>query len=659
MNYRDTVRFTWNIHYKCNFRCSYCFFEGKWQEYEKRNIYLSVDEWMRYWERMHKLYGPPVIIITGGEPFLYPNFIELIKRLSGISRHINISTNASRDLDIFIKNISPENVSLSLSFQPEFEHIDSFLDKLSFVRNSGFDGCVNFVAYPPYIKDIPAYIEKFNSLGHQLKIIPFWGTYENREYPHSYTEEEKRRLNIDEQWYKNVRKKGTLCWAGKRTVLIFPDGKVARCGQIGERMLIGNFFDEDFKLYDRPLPCDAEYCPCDEGKVLPDEEEVCQPAASTEDRECVVEISQTKENSGALEMSVEQNARLNDEEYNSRKVKLQSSPTAIFIQAANLCNSNCVFCSRGHDYEIFDLDTHKQRFNTSFYPFLRRCQRIIMTGSGEFLQLPNSLDILDYFDYAFSDSEKMFSTNGSSLVEAVCNKIIASRSAYTIHISLHSSNHKLHSVLTRTNNFYRIVSQTKYLLEQREEKRKDNLTVKLIFVATTLNIEDLPNFVRLAKQLRVDEVICYYNYIYVYAQKYLSCFFRQEFTNKMLDEAKALAERLGVKISLPPKFNQEKYPDTGVCREPWSQLMLDAQGHVLPCDASEDCNLVLNKDKSFMDDIWNSPYYVGLREGLLKGEASCAKHCFRANPAAVNDFKSHVIHRGVKENIDIFWGDNF
>jgi len=37
------VRFTWNIHWSCNLRCAYCFFDGHWAEYGKRNVYKSVD----------------------------------------------------------------------------------------------------------------------------------------------------------------------------------------------------------------------------------------------------------------------------------------------------------------------------------------------------------------------------------------------------------------------------------------------------------------------------------------------------------------------------------------------------------------------------------------------------------------------------------------
>ena len=182
--------------------------------------------------------------------------------------------------------------------------------------------------------------------------------------------------------------------------------------------------------------------------------------------------------------------------------------------------------------------------------------------------------------------------------------------------------------------------------------------MNLIFVATTLNIEDLPNFVRFAANLGADKVICYYNYIYVLTQKYLSCFFKQELANKAIDEAERVAGNLNIKIDLPPKFGLSNYPVIGVCREPWSQVMLNSQGDVISCDASEDSNENLT-GKNLMD-VWNGPYYQRLRKGLADRTCSCFKHCFRANLSMVNDFSSHVIHRGRDSSkIDILWGDNF
>jgi len=165
------VRFTWNIVYDCNYRCSYCFFNGKWEEYGKRNIYLSVDEWMKHWNRIYERYGCCFILITGGEPFIYPNFIELIKKLSQIHYPINISSNASGDLGAFVEQINPERLSLSISFQPEFQNLENFLQKAKFLRMNKFDGCINFVAYPPFLKDLRDYVNKFKSIGEDLKII--------------------------------------------------------------------------------------------------------------------------------------------------------------------------------------------------------------------------------------------------------------------------------------------------------------------------------------------------------------------------------------------------------------------------------------------------------------------------------------------------------
>ena len=215
--------------------------------------------------------------------------------------------------------------------------------------------------------------------------------------------------------------------------------------------------------------------------------------------------------------------------------------------------------------------------------------------------------------------------------------------------------------MTRSDRFPKVVANLKKMIEKRAGNGSpQSVQINLIFLATTLNIEDLPDFVRLAAGLGVDKVICYYNYVYIPAQKYLSCFFKQDLTNKMLDEAEDLAGKLNIKIDLPPRFGLANYPKPGICREPFSQIMFDSQGHALPCDASEDCNEVLSEGKSFMD-IWNGPYYQKLRKSLIDGTSTCFKHCLRANPSCVNDFKSHVIHRGNGKNtdIDILWGDNF
>lgn len=259
----DKISFEWNIAYQCNFRCPYCFFEGKWDEYGQRTVFLSVDEWMERWKEIYDRYGSVSIIVTGGEPFVYPHFIELIRDISSLHYPVNISTNGSGDIEKFTKMIDPRRVSVSLSFHPSHVDLDSILMKSRYLRARGFSSeFINWCAYPPFLPSMDSYLEKARLACETLKVIPFVGVYNGKSYPDGYSAEEKKKLGMGTVWEKNVKREGTRCAAGQRSALIFPDGKVARCGQVGERFLLGNIVAGDFRLMDSPLVCDAGLCPC-------------------------------------------------------------------------------------------------------------------------------------------------------------------------------------------------------------------------------------------------------------------------------------------------------------------------------------------------------------------------------------------------------------
>ncbi|MBU1125372.1 MAG: SPASM domain-containing protein, partial [Candidatus Omnitrophica bacterium] len=322
------------------------------------------------------------------------------------------------------------------------------------------------------------------------------------------------------------------------------------------------------------------------------------------------------------------------------------------------CNSSCLFCSRGHAYSHFDLTRFREKIEEKIPLALALAEEFIFTGSGEYLQLENWRMILDHFDMRYPYVNKMFSTNSSSLRREVTEVLTQHKSQYSIHASLHASNAELHRSMTRMDNFDQILDQISYLMQARLQN--NNVRLNLFFVATTLNIDDLPSFVRLAKDLGVDGVVVNYNYIYVPAQKYLSCYFRQEHTNRIFDQAAQAAKEVGIRVSLPPRFGENKYPEVDICRELWSQMMLNDEGSVLPCDASHDCNLNIQEVSDF-DAVWNSAYYVKMRRELVSaGHTECFRHCHRANPKTVNIFESHVIHRGREgAKIDEYWEDNF
>lgn len=271
------VRVTWNIHWSCNFRCTYCFFDGHWTEYGKRNAYLTPDQWMTHWDRFHERYGRSYVTINGGEPFAYPRFIDLLARLTEKHWPVNVTTNGSLKLDEFLARVDHDKVSVSLSFHPQYNTLDESLALLKKLRDGGAQvGCFNFVAWPPFLKDLPGYLATCERAGESLKVIPFVGEWMGKRYPEAYGEEERALLGLsrpdaDMDWIQSKRHKGMLCRAGHKSMLLLPDGQVTRCGQIGDPGIFGSFLDPAFKMLPEPTACDVEFCPCDEWKVIPDE----------------------------------------------------------------------------------------------------------------------------------------------------------------------------------------------------------------------------------------------------------------------------------------------------------------------------------------------------------------------------------------------------
>ena len=349
---------------------------------------------------------------------------------------------------------------------------------------------------------------------------------------------------------------------------------------------------------------------------------------------------------------VEENSRLNAEEYNERKIVLMSYPRSLFIQLDAPCNQDCLFCSRPSAYRYFSIDEFKKNYEKTLLPAMERAERLNLTGSGELLLLPEAKKILDYFNQ-FKYTEKMFATNGSSLTPKMMDTIASSANRYVIHISLHSCMPEYHRLMTKSDNYGIVLENLAYIKTLKQNGAASRVKVNFIFLATRKNISTLCDFVKFAYENNADGIIVYYNYVYRYDQRELSCFFIKEETNRMLESAflinKSLANKYGreLQLSLPPRFGQNIYPDRKFCGEAWSQLMINPEGDVITCDIAGDSHEnILNKD--FMD-VWNGNYLTDIRKSILEDTGGCSKTCPRANPASVNTFRGHLIIRGKNE----------
>lgn len=274
------ISFSWDIHLKCNYRCPYCWHFGKWDQYQ--NVYPGLKKLVETWKRIYNLYGECKIGIYGGEPSIYPEINDFLLELVKYHK-VFVTTNLSLGFESFIDRL-PEDlvckVQFITSFHPMFADMNDFLKKAVYIKKKIDNTCVTYVAYPKQIEDMAKYKQIFNDNNINFQILKFYGEYNGKKYPEAYNDYEKEKVGIYESIVRDEDKttivvekkefvpKGKLCNAGYKHATISCNGDVRFCGGFDwkdiKNMNIGNIFDPNFKLMDKPIVCPAERCPCNE-----------------------------------------------------------------------------------------------------------------------------------------------------------------------------------------------------------------------------------------------------------------------------------------------------------------------------------------------------------------------------------------------------------
>jgi MoaA/NifB/PqqE/SkfB family radical SAM enzyme len=341
---------------------------------------------------------------------------------------------------------------------------------------------------------------------------------------------------------------------------------------------------------------------------------------------------------GAAETNAADNAR----ESHAGRAVLSTTPRKIFLQIDAPCNADCVFCSRNEKYAYFDFREYRRRIHPGIFAILRRAEELLFTGSGELLLLPEAGQIISYFNSEYPQAAKQLATNASHRERRLWELFCRPGDRYTLQISLHAGSAAVHRRVTGLDAYDTIMENLSFLCAHRAKHGWPR--INLMFVMTSANFEDLPEFVRLGGRLGVDKLIANHAYIYRPDQAQLSLHSRRAGTNAVLAEAMSLAAGLKLNVSFPPLFTDGtgKSLPPGECREPWSQIMINSAGDVLPCDLSGEFRQNLIRDGFW--HIWNGPAYQDCRRKILS-RTGCYSKCPRHNPASLDIIDSLTISR--------------
>jgi len=89
----------WHLTERCNLKCKHCYQEGrKLQELSREQIFAVIDEiaeMLQAWRQNYDLEFQPSFNVTGGEPFLRPDFFAILEQMTGIGFEIYVLSNGT------------------------------------------------------------------------------------------------------------------------------------------------------------------------------------------------------------------------------------------------------------------------------------------------------------------------------------------------------------------------------------------------------------------------------------------------------------------------------------------------------------------------------------------------------------------------------------
>ena len=100
----------------CNLNCKMCYVRLSREEMEKQGRLRTADEWLSIAEQMQKA-GTLFLLLTGGEPLIYPDFKKLYLGLKKLGFIISVNTNGTllnEEWADFFKENKPRRINITL-----------------------------------------------------------------------------------------------------------------------------------------------------------------------------------------------------------------------------------------------------------------------------------------------------------------------------------------------------------------------------------------------------------------------------------------------------------------------------------------------------------------------------------------------------------------
>jgi len=255
-------------------------------------------------------------------------------------------------------------------------------------------------------------------------------------------------------------------------------------------------------------------------------------------------------------------------------------------------------------------------------PYLLTAYEVVVAGYGEPFLHPEIWRILD--QALGHDCDVTIITNGTLLTEQDLVRIV-DRRVHRLVISLDTVDATLLSRL-RGVSAQLLLTKLAFINRTKMNRNYESPILAVNAVANNQTIKGLKRLIESVVAVGVTELTLAHQKIYAEDQESLSLFHRLEETKTYFVEASDLAQKVGLRLSLPSLD-----PQPSVCLQPFQMLFVLSNGDVMAC-----CSAIFADDQfafrignlhhTSIQDLWNCDKLLSYRKAAF-GRGRLPKRC--------------------------------
>lgn len=333
-----------------------------------------------------------------------------------------------------------------------------------------------------------------------------------------------------------------------------------------------------------------------------------------------------------------ENSALNEAEALAGLDVLHAAPRRLVFELTNACNLNCVMCGRnaaGFRPTWFSTEWLKR-----FEPVADRIEEVTLMGWGEPTVHPAFIGMLEWA-YKLG-LRKYFCTNGMRLGQLF--GAIFDTHTDIIAVSMDGASAKTNEAIRRGADFHVIIDSISKITSHKEKNGLQFPYTNFVFTAMEQNLRELPDLVRLAGDIGMDEVKVVYLTAFDDAMRGQTLYDKMEWTREVFEHAIEIGQGCGVKLKLPhyvgedPAWEGQHKP----CYTAWRDFFLGSDGFVRPCMSTSEKLFSFEQYQTF-EEMWNAPAYQEHRRSVnTDAMARSCRNCYQSSFANWNKKDSFI-----------------